>query len=144
MCQSKWFLQLLWPAQMCKTEKENRIVDLLYNQQFLWKETEGKCYNKERTGVEKVWMTSVQRLQLHSEDVVQKNPFEGREDSPCLYCNKLFSFSQPGESWFQYTECKLWAHCVLEVQKEGKCFSDICNWRREARGVIPCALCHDM
>ena len=63
------------------------------------------------------------RLQLCSEDIRQKKPFEGTEDSPCLDCNKPFSISKPAESWIQHTEYKLWAHCELEVQKEGKCLS---------------------
>jgi hypothetical protein len=115
MCQSKRFLQLLWPA----TEKgRTELWICCINKQSLCKETTGKCCKKERTGDEKIWKRSVQKVTVTLRRHCSNKPFEGSEDIPCLYCNELFSISEPGESWIRYTECSVWAHCVLDFQKE--------------------------
>jgi len=131
MCQSKWFLQLLWPAQMCKRERKkelNRGSVVLTSNPYVKKLKEIAARKEERKKEKELELRLFgrqvcKRLPLCLEDILQKKPFEGREDRPCLYCNEPFCISKPGESWIQYTECKLWAHCELDVQKEGKCLS---------------------
>jgi hypothetical protein len=63
------------------------------------KKTEGKCCKKKERERQ-----VCRRVQLCSVDIVQKKTFDAREDIPCLYCNKLFPISEPGESWIQYTD----------------------------------------
>lgn len=122
----------------CAKEKDRtESWNCCINQQSLCKEGEGNGCKKERkkTRFEKVWNTSVQKVTVMLRWQCSKEAIEGTEDSPCLYYNDPFSISKPGESWIQYAECKLWAHCEQEVQKEGKYLSVICaNEKGKPRG----------
>lgn len=51
------------------------------------------------------------------------------EDSPCIYCNELYSWSLSKELWFQCEICKKWAHAECAgVDRKTKMFKcEICT-----------------
>ena len=125
-------IRTISPVALASSDVQKRKIELnrgtvvLTSSPSIKKVKEIAARKKERKKEPELRKSGIQvcrRLQLCSEDTVQKKPFKGRKDSPCLYCKEPFSISKPGESWIQYTECKVWAHCELEVQKEGKCLS---------------------
>lgn len=71
------------------------------------------------------------------EDKVEDEQAEGfdvgdnldEEDSPCIYCNELYSWSVSKELWFQCHICKKWAHAECAgVDRTAKMFiCEICS-----------------
>lgn len=79
--------------------------------------------------------TMVKKCVIEDEDEnEQAEDFEvgehlDEEDSPCIYCNELYSWSLSRELWFQCHACKKWAHaeCAGADRKTKMFTCEICS-----------------